>query len=678
MVEASLREVEECREIGGLRFPAGIAARDLVVTGPPGSGKSTEVAALGGWPEEGFLDLTERRWWRSRVLRFRPREVHLGLPFQGHRGPLAVFDDAWLGASPHPLLNLSRIYLPPPGRSRRKIVFDFLLPPPEAVYEARSARSYRQTHPVDTGLSLSIVEAQLAAHWKIARHLHRAGLRVFVRDAYGGPPKRFSGEMQGGGSPWDASRNGVRRPLMVRMFEMLAGTSSAPILETLSELRLAGRGVRLPRELLPAEVILGPQRLRIYPELPVVGEAPASGDNVIVFDPDAFAEGIAGFVRLAPTERTRIGRGTEDRAVTARLPRDIPPRLDISWDGALLGLIDLHSPTGTLVRRVPDEERDLLRREARRALARLGEIVGRPVAPLAPREALALLEEVGDGGSRTRRPPDSRGRPGGLLELPIEVTPVVVGDLHARIDNLLTILSANRFLDGMESGRACMILLGDAVHPEDGELERMDTSILMMDVILLLMRAFPGGFAYLRGNHDSFSREVTKSGVLQGRAWEAALRETRGAAYVDALQRFYDGLPRIAASGDFVACHGGPPQESVSRERLIEIHEHPRLRHQLAWNRMQKPSNPGGYTKRDVRALKQALGVATDDSLIVAHTPEHDGNTVWLDYGGIRGHHIVHSADARRVAALTRIGGRIVPLVYPVAPCAEWLAGEPA
>ena len=66
-----------------------------------------------GWPEEGYVDLTLKGWWRAQSLTFRPREVHLGFPFAGHSDALTVFDREWLEA-PLPLeLDPHRILLPP-------------------------------------------------------------------------------------------------------------------------------------------------------------------------------------------------------------------------------------------------------------------------------------------------------------------------------------------------------------------------------------------------------------------------------------------------------------------------------------------------------------------------------------------------------------------------------------
>ena len=85
------------------------------------------------------------------------------------------------------------------------------------------------------------------------------------------------------------------------------------------------------------------------------------------------------------------------------------------------------------------------------------------------------------------------------------------------MDNLLTILSHGEFLEMMGDGKPRWYSLGDAVHSEmDGQLEDMESSLLMMDLIIKLKLWFPQQIFYVRGNHDSFSAEIGKEGVPQG------------------------------------------------------------------------------------------------------------------------------------------------------------------
>jgi len=187
--------VEDLVDVRGVPVSSDISFRHLVVTGPPGCGKTALVETLRGWPEEGYLDLTTRNWWRSRLLTFRPREVHFGLPFRDHAESHAVFDQEWLD-NPTPV-DVDRIVLPPRKSGfltrdwRSRYVFEFLLPSPEDIFDARSRRVRRGTHPVDQALSLETIRAQHQAYQTVAVHFHRHGMKVFVRTTFGGAPQQI-------------------------------------------------------------------------------------------------------------------------------------------------------------------------------------------------------------------------------------------------------------------------------------------------------------------------------------------------------------------------------------------------------------------------------------------------------------------------------------------------------
>ena len=104
-----LEPIKELQNIRGVDLPIGLEFLQLVVTGPPGAGKSYYIEQIGGWPNEGYLDLTQKNWWKDQSLIFRPREVHLGLPFQGIEEALTVFDKEWLSAPIPPPIDYPRI-----------------------------------------------------------------------------------------------------------------------------------------------------------------------------------------------------------------------------------------------------------------------------------------------------------------------------------------------------------------------------------------------------------------------------------------------------------------------------------------------------------------------------------------------------------------------------------------
>jgi len=194
--------VEDVAWIKGIPYPRGVQFRQLIVTGPPSSGKTTLIQKLQGWPEEGYVDLVQKDWWRSPVLTVRPREVHFGLPFEGFRESYTVFDREWLDA-PAPI-DLKRVQIPPGKRRffninwRARYVFDFQLLSAERIYTIRKARARAGTHPVDERLTKYEVEKQVAVYETLALHFHRCGMQVIVRHTFDGMPRRIVGpEMTG-------------------------------------------------------------------------------------------------------------------------------------------------------------------------------------------------------------------------------------------------------------------------------------------------------------------------------------------------------------------------------------------------------------------------------------------------------------------------------------------------
>jgi hypothetical protein len=197
MPDLQTEPIESLQNIKGIDFPADIRFRQILVTGPPGAGKSTLITRLGGWSEEGYLDLAKKHWWRSEILSVRPREIHLGMPFLGLGDAVTVFDAEFYDRDPVPAIDVDRIQLPPRKRFffnvdwYHRYVFEFLIPSAELVFERRAERARRSTHVVDKQLSLNICIVQHEAFLRLAEHLHRKGFHVYLRDLIENPPRRF-------------------------------------------------------------------------------------------------------------------------------------------------------------------------------------------------------------------------------------------------------------------------------------------------------------------------------------------------------------------------------------------------------------------------------------------------------------------------------------------------------
>lgn len=195
--QVDLAPVEQLRTFRRVPMDCGVRFNQVVVTGPPGCGKSTFVRDVGGWPEEGYLDLSMKRWWLATLLATRPREVHFGLPFSGQPRGLALFDPVWLERWRDLTLESGRIQLPPLKRNflsvnwRGRFVFEFLLPPAEHLLERRRERAQQGTHPIDARIDLDRIRAQLTLCGRIALHFHDHGMQVRVREQVLDEPLRI-------------------------------------------------------------------------------------------------------------------------------------------------------------------------------------------------------------------------------------------------------------------------------------------------------------------------------------------------------------------------------------------------------------------------------------------------------------------------------------------------------
>ncbi|HMB77346.1 MAG TPA: metallophosphoesterase, partial [Kiloniellaceae bacterium] len=297
-------------------------------------------------------------------------------------------------------------------------------------------------------------------------------------------------------------------------------------------------------------------------------------------------------------------------------------------------------------------------------LRELRGLYGGDIELLEPLDAMATLDDVlAILSHEAYRQRNAQGLPGGLLTPPNAPTPIIVGDIHAQIDNLVTVLVQWGVLKGLSRGDAYLLFLGDFVHREgSGELEEMGSSLLALDLLFKLKVAFPENVFFLRGNHENFGGEVGKGGVPQGKLLWSRARELRGKKYARRLAQCFDQLAYVAMTSDYVACHGGPPRQRVSPRKLVNIEEYPELARDLVWNRLRRTGWPDGYSKRDVKLLREGIGAGKETPFIVSHTPLSRDDSAWLDAGGIPGHHIIFSANPKIPAVMLRGERGMVPI----------------
>ena len=447
--------------------------------------------------------------------------------------------------------------------------------------------------------------------------------------------------------------------------------------ETGVAIELSATPVRVPLPAPGFRLRMGAQRLDIHAD-PLLAGATDPAKALLVIDPDAEGMARVAGVRIAAGEECRLHPDERRQRGLYRVPGEVRkhrPVLLHAGDALLLRVADTAEPASLTP--MPADAGQALQAERRAALATLRAVYAPRFEPLPADEALATLEDVNELMTTANpwQPRDTRGEPGALLELPPTVAPILVGDIHGRIDNLLTLLTRRGLLAAVESGSAALVFLGDLVHHDDpAQLEQMRSSMLVMDLLLSLKRRHPRGVFMLLGNHDGFSPEVMKGGVPQGLLWKRALLAERGEAYCEALSRFYAISPMVLRAARCCACHAGPPMLAITRQSLVDAHCNAPLAHELAWTRCAGPGVTHGYRAADVRQLRRALGLPRNADLVVGHYPRSGGETVWMDSDHIDGHHVLFSARDQVVGVMPTIDGDLVPQVYPVERIVEMVA----
>jgi len=425
------------------------------------------------------------------------------------------------------------------------------------------------------------------------------------------------------------------------------------------------------------ELRLGNVALEFELDLPMSGTVTRGSRDWIVHVGDAYFEGVPEFLSIRAGETVLIGRVDDMQTRIFGFDRSVAERhVKVSNVRGSLTVESLEPDRATTIAAIASDRRAWnVRREN---LKRLPGVLGRPLTELDGDDALEILREVNDIlAAEAYREPNDDGVPGGIIKLPDDKAIVILGDIHTQMDNLLRVITEGGLLAALERDDVCMVFLGDLVHCEEpGELERMDTSILILDIFCTLKRRFPENIFCLRGNHEDFSPESGKGGVPQGVLLRRYMKERRGAEYVAEIERLFDGLAYIAQGMDFAACHGGPVRSRVTRDAMVNIRRYPGLQNEVVWNRLRQAGRLNGYGKGSVKRFRRMLGLSKEAPVIVGHTPMSATETLWRDVGGIKAHHIVYSAHTDRLAIMVMRDGEALALEFTPEPALDMLRDD--
>ena len=428
-------------------------------------------------------------------------------------------------------------------------------------------------------------------------------------------------------------------------------------------------------------MVIGRTHLKVSPEIPLGANKRylRLNKNWIIKQPDSCsAKTVRGFARIKQGETVILGRANKEYNELFNFKKDVAKRhLSITNTNGDLVINPLDPDKKIKIVRLDEQDnREEISSSRLAAMFDARSLLGGKIDKLETRSSLSLILEVNEIlTSEPYRPLDDDEIPGGLLEIPDSQIPVIVGDLHGQVNNLLKILTENCLLQSLRSDNAILCILGDAVHSEIArEMSNMNSSVIIMDLILSLKRTFPKNVFYIRGNHDDFDPELSKNGIAQGLLMKKHLRELRGTAYVEAMQTFYDRLPYMISSDSFIACHAGPPRSGTSKEQLINIRKFPEIAKALTRNRVKRPHYLSGYGKSDIKALRAALDKPKSVPVIVGHTPLDPFGSIWQNVGSIKNHHIICSSHQEGPALFIRIKENIVPLTYPAEPLSKLIS----
>ncbi len=469
----------------------------------------------------------------------------------------------------------------------------------------------------------------------------------------------------------------VKKPHLVKsILDSVSKAADYVAAEPGQRLRLSSKRLCIALPSQPIEIELGEERLHVQKEVRCDGSRTVDPPALIVYNPALLdPERINYSLRIKPGQTFHITHTEPGLEHLFRSPREAFRRnFQLEYTNGNLVFRDPISELGTFVTLLEhDAAQSQIVIQRQNMIDKIALLNRGPIKALPPIEALNLLRQVNDVLRRDAfREVDTTGTAGGLLQLPAEITPVLIGDLHANIDNVLKILSESAVMPMLEKGTAALVFLGDLVHPDAQPYDDMDSSVLMMDFLFKLKLHFPNGVFFLRGNHDSFSVEVAKDFIPQGVLWRDKLEQIRGKEYREQMELFYDRCPVVALSDDFIACHAGPPSNKVDSNQLINIRKFPDLLHDLTWNRIRRPGRLSGYFAADVRRFRKSLKLDKKLPFLVSHTPYANTDTVWRDVAGIPHHHILYSAKHDEFSIFTRINGQIEAQVYTAEPLLEW------
>ena len=383
----------------------------------------------------------------------------------------------------------------------------------------------------------------------------------------------------------------VQKPSLLgrigHFLKMTSGEQIDPIIPGDVPVRLTAP-VRLSWQHDPFVIELGDIALECHPDLTIEGDEPNGLREWVVHARPRSDEAVPKFVRIAEGEVVVFGRCSDLQTDIFGYDRSIADRhVRISNRKGDLGIQPLDPEGSTVLSTNPSAVS--LGAARRERLMRLPDVLGHALVAFDHEEALDKLCEVNRIiAAEAYREYNDEGAVGGIVRFPDDMPVIIMGDIHARVDNVLRVLTENGVLSALERGELALVFLGDLVHSEAaGELEDMNSSVLVFDLFCMLKLRFPKNIFYIHGNHESFSEDIGKGGVLQGLLFRKHLKKLRGKPFLKEVEALFDQLAYVVHGKHFAACHAAP---GTLEGRSPDIGE--------------RPSIPGASIRAHVESLE--------------------------------------------------------------------------
>ncbi len=226
---------------------------------------------------------------------------------------------------------------------------------------------------------------------------------------------------------------------------------------------------------------------------------------------------------------------------------------------------------------------------------------------------LDSVQDALDDESPLIRPRDSSGTPGGLVLLNPNITTILVPDLHARTGYFTSLinmdLDGRSVLQGLIEGSLQVLCVGDGFHSEargagrwrrawkeykggfhrhEAMDEEMREGLSLMAMVMILKTTFPGGFHFLKGNHENVANVEGEGNRPFGKyAWEGQMvrdwfLDFPGEDMLNRWADFENALPLLAVGHRFLVSHA-EPRKFYPRDRLIEYRGDDELIFDFIW-----------------------------------------------------------------------------------------------